>query len=172
MTVNLFEVTASEMAPGYSGQGTSGSGCANASGIGANFRGLAPNNPPQDSNGSSSFTLGTAGAGYPMYATGCLGGYTPTPATSPPTPSECDLYTGANGGSFYAPSGRHSGGSNFLMFDGHVKWLNGANVSPGVRAARPSNQENPVSQGCGTAAGTAVSTLPDGAPMAATFSTM
>jgi len=45
--------------------------------------------------------------------------------------------TGAMGGlpynsSFYsAPTGLHTDGSNFLMADGHAKWLRGASVSPG-----------------------------------------
>ncbi len=46
------------------------------------------------------------------------------------------LTTGSLGGptetqlSWWLP-GRHTGGSNWLAFDGHVKWLNGSQVSPG-----------------------------------------
>jgi len=35
------------------------------------------------------------------------------------------------------PTGLHSNGSNYLLMDGHVKWLLGTNVSPGWDAASP-----------------------------------
>jgi len=47
------------------------------------------------------------------------------------------LATGPLGGSAYVPgtsvtqTGRHTDGSNFLMADGHAKWLRGSAVSPG-----------------------------------------
>ena len=48
------------------------------------------------------------------------------------------------------PTGRHSDGSNFLLCDGHVKWLRGTQVSNGNGAAAPGDAQN----GC-RAAGTA-----------------
>ena len=33
---------------------------------------------------------------------------------------------------YKAPTGRHSDGSNFLLADGHVKWLRGNRVSTGI----------------------------------------
>ena len=62
------------------------------------------------------------------------------------------------------PTGRHLDGSNFLFFDGHVKWLKGANVSPGQNAASAT-----AAQTGGYAAGTS-GTSTTGAPVAATYS--
>ncbi len=39
-------------------------------------------------------------------------------------------------------AGRHTGGSNYLAFDGHVKWLIGTQVSPGRALS------NPLAGGC------------------------
>jgi len=39
------------------------------------------------------------------------------------------------------PLGRHSGGSNFLMCDGHVKWMMGSSVSTGLNALLPGSTE-------------------------------
>ena len=63
---------------------------------------------------------------------------------------------------FVSVRGRHTGGSNFLLADGHAKWLTGNAVSSGLNASAEScNQDNsPILQGCGKkfdAAGTAAS---------------
>jgi len=57
----------------------------------------------------------------------------------------------------------HSGGSNFMMADTHVKYLRGNQVSPGSTNSDPNGDQ---SNGCGTAAGTGFS----GKGFAATFS--
>jgi prepilin-type processing-associated H-X9-DG protein len=49
------------------------------------------------------------------------------------------------------PSGIHSNGSNYLLMDGHIKWLLGANVSPGWDAPSPAA---PASVASSTASGT------------------
>ena len=79
------------------------------------------------------------------YATGYLGGRLPFNPQSTQFPS---------------PEGRHAGGSNFLMGDGHTHWLRGASVSSGLNALSANcNQDNTSAQiGCGgafRAAGTA-----------------
>ncbi|MDR3710613.1 MAG: DUF1559 domain-containing protein [Capsulimonadaceae bacterium] len=65
--------------------------------------------------------------------------------------------------SCYDPSARHSQGSNFLMADGHVKWLLGTQVSTGiafytgewiVAASNYQDQNPPNIWGAGTPAGT------------------
>jgi prepilin-type N-terminal cleavage/methylation domain-containing protein/prepilin-type processing-associated H-X9-DG protein len=123
---------------------------------------------PNEANGyngvMSSVCNGTASV-YPfapyysggVETTGCLGGE----AVSCPT---------SNGVSQNVAE--HGTGSNFLMCDGHVKWLNGAAVSPGsVAAASDCNQlGSPTVSDCvntnnGMAAGTESSQ-----PFAATFS--
>jgi prepilin-type N-terminal cleavage/methylation domain-containing protein/prepilin-type processing-associated H-X9-DG protein len=73
-----------------------------------------------------------------------------------------------------AATGRHTDGSNFLLADGHVKWLRGAAVSNGFTPAQSScNQDdNPSVAGCSTgtmAAGTA-GTFASGIKPAATTS--
>jgi prepilin-type N-terminal cleavage/methylation domain-containing protein/prepilin-type processing-associated H-X9-DG protein len=51
----------------------------------------------------------------------------------------------------YGPTGRHMGGSNFLLCDGHVKWLRGDQISSGhqVNTQSNCNQDNiPPVSGC------------------------
>jgi prepilin-type N-terminal cleavage/methylation domain-containing protein/prepilin-type processing-associated H-X9-DG protein len=68
-----------------------------------------------------------------QYATGYLGG------RLPPDPDSTQ---------FAAPAGRHAGGSNFLLCDGHTRWLHGSAVSSGLNAsAPPCPQDNRPSRG-------------------------
>jgi len=68
------------------------------------------------------------------YATGPMGGFPPTNLTT--------NFTGA--------TGRHSDGSNFLVADGHVKWLRGSAVSPGRTAANATDGQNNGTTAAGT----------------------
>ena len=78
-----------------------------------------------------------------------------------------------------SPEGRHSGGSNIVFLDGHVKWLKGSQISSGFPPPLATcNQDNaPAVAGCITpsgypnvrAAGTG-GTFPDGTRPAATLS--
>ncbi len=121
---------------------------------------------PQDA-GAAGF--GYAGDGHAKfaggawhYATGYLGGQNPTA-----TP-------GGNTNDFdNKPTGRHTDGSNFLMNDGHVKWLRPTAVSPGPSALQATDAQGANMVNAGnvpdmfpTAAGTGNSTY------AATFSTL
>lgn len=75
---------------------------------------------------------------------------------SPPTSPGCAA-------SLY---GLHTNGSNYLLCDGHVKWLLGTHVSPELAALTPISVEG-SNYG---AAGTSVSTNNNGGPIAATYS--
>jgi prepilin-type N-terminal cleavage/methylation domain-containing protein/prepilin-type processing-associated H-X9-DG protein len=71
-----------------------------------------------------------------QYATGYMGGRLPV------DPQQTQ---------FQQAEGRHSGGSNFLLCDGHARWLPGARVSSGLNAAAPNClQDNRDGEpGCG-----------------------
>lgn len=64
-----------------------------------------------------------------------------------------------------AVNGYHSGGSNYLACDGHVKWLQGTKLSFGFLAPGPSAQETAT-----TAAGTSNMTNVSGGPVTLTCS--
>ena len=76
-----------------------------------------------------------------QYATGYLGGRPPA------DPQRTQ---------FQQALGRHAGGSNFLLADGHARWLPGENVSSGVNApAAACNQDDtPPVAGCSLAPAT------------------
>ncbi len=78
---------------------------------------------------------GDGNRGITKYATGVMGGVTASNLTQ----------------NFTAVTGRHTDGSNFLAEDGHVKWLRGAQVSPGGVAANANAAQN---IGAAQAAGT------------------
>jgi prepilin-type processing-associated H-X9-DG protein len=68
---------------------------------------------------------------------------------------------------FKNPTGRHTDAANYLMTDGHVKWLRGSAVSPGnLNASATGNQNG------GTAAGTGGKFADGVTSPAATFNTL
>ncbi|HLV80313.1 MAG TPA: DUF1559 domain-containing protein [Chthonomonadaceae bacterium] len=71
-------------------------------------------------------TGGPNGTYTTQYQTGIMGGYTPT---NVPYPTYFD--TNLNGGK----DGRHSGGGNYALGDGHTKFFRPGAVSPGQNAA-------------------------------------
>jgi prepilin-type N-terminal cleavage/methylation domain-containing protein/prepilin-type processing-associated H-X9-DG protein len=109
----------------------------------------------QDSCGGSASGNGTGTVGgwalsatqIPAYATGVFNGNTGLGQLSP-----------ASWGNL--PLGRHQGGANYVMADGHAKFLRASQVSPGASAATSAaNQINNTTNyswggGQGTAAGT------------------
>jgi len=140
--------------------------------------------------------------GAPSWETGCVAvvtlpdeGQSTAPCDMFDTPWNC-VYSpsgnGANNGSYGAwcvpqtgimqgdilggpISGWHSGGSNFLLADGHVKWMMPAQVSSGFYyplnsgCANPIRLPNDTTCGANTAGGTN-GTLPGGGTYLATFS--
>ncbi len=102
---------------------------------------------PNGYNGQSAANGGTPNDGTLKYATGILNGVTTT--------------TGA----YLHPDGRHQGGANYVMADGHAKFLKPASVSPGVNAANSTDKQVDNS----TAAGTQ-GTFANGGSPAVTFS--
>jgi prepilin-type N-terminal cleavage/methylation domain-containing protein/prepilin-type processing-associated H-X9-DG protein len=96
-----------------------------------------------------------------------------TPAANPVLQYYTGLTNGqsnvnSTSGTFHASTGLHTDGSNYLMADGHVKWLRGSAVSPGFTAA-DQNYQGEV-----TNAAAATDNLYSGAnsagPLAVTFS--
>ena len=59
---------------------------------------------------------------------------------------------------FITPTGRHSDGSNYLLADGHVKWLRGNQISSGYTANNETDPQQPNSMPFPTAAGSGDST--------------
>ena len=58
------------------------------------------------------------GSGAGQFATGVMSGSAPTVGTA--------------NGNYTSSEGRHTGGANFLLVDGHAKWLRGSTVSTGA----------------------------------------
>jgi prepilin-type N-terminal cleavage/methylation domain-containing protein/prepilin-type processing-associated H-X9-DG protein len=132
-TINGQEESAF-ITPGQNSQCYTGSGC-NAGGQGNNnyqgglVTGILNNVPAQYGNNSG------------FYADQCS--YTVNSGNGPFTP----VFAQAN-------NGVHSGGSNYLFADGHVKWLKGTSVLGGSNASNPT-----TGNGTGTLASPVVATF-------------
>ena len=78
------------------------------------------------------------------------------------------------GPGYPSATGVHQGASNFLLGDGHVKWLHGTQVSSGYDNSNGANDEGSTTCPNGAlclAAGTAYGANgPTGSPFYATFS--
>lgn len=136
-TVLLFEMTGSESNVSAPGEGGSGSGIFTCAGLGH----------------SNIFCLGgttTNNNGTAKFATGYMGKRTYSTSTS------CNWNTGFVAGCYDGPYGRHFEGSNYVMADGHAKWLRGSQVSSGPSAVNSTDaQQNLANPSVGKAAGTA-----------------
>jgi len=151
-TVLLFEVIgnkyynlAHELDSVNAGTGGTAEWCGGS----ASGQGLGGQYNPNGWNGESN-TSSVATDGFMKYATGYMNGIS----------SANDV------GSYISPTGRHTDGANYVMADGHAKWLRSAAVSPGYNAALATDKQ--VNDN--TAAGTD-GTFADGVTQpAATFS--
>jgi prepilin-type N-terminal cleavage/methylation domain-containing protein/prepilin-type processing-associated H-X9-DG protein len=120
---------------------------------------------------------GNRASGYDnaVIATGILGGRSPGSASDTNKPTNPTYYAyGANSFNWLDTDGRHLEGSNYLLADGHVKWLKSAQVSDGVAQCKDStaDQTNGTNggadgNGCSAAAAAAGTANPK---YAATFS--
>ena len=90
-----------------------------------------------------------------FFATGYMGGRGGTASGYPPNGE-----SQATGGYYLNGTGIHMDGSNFLMADGHVKWLKGDAVSTGAGAANSVNAQ--TGPGTGDSCGYWPNTVPDG----------
>ena len=151
-TVLLFEVTgnwgyniANELDSVNAGTGGTIEWCGGS----ASGQGLGGQWNPNGWNGEAN-TTSVATDGFMKYATGYMNGV-----------SAPNIL-----GSYISPTGRHTDGANYVMADGHAKWLRASTVSPGYNA--PSATAKQVNNN--TAAGTE-GTFADGSTQpAATFS--
>jgi prepilin-type N-terminal cleavage/methylation domain-containing protein/prepilin-type processing-associated H-X9-DG protein len=107
--------------------------------------------PSNEGGGCDPTSLGANGIGWnDVFMTGFLGGDNNQYMNN--------AVVGTGHSNVYNGTGLHSGGSNFLLADGHVKWFLGDRVSPGTVA---STQTSPAVPGSPEiAAGTANVTAP------------
>jgi prepilin-type N-terminal cleavage/methylation domain-containing protein/prepilin-type processing-associated H-X9-DG protein len=124
LTVLLFEATHAEMPNGWS-EATI-----------ANDPSNSFNNVGTPASYGRSFASNEGCNTATIFATGTpLGGVTVTTSDS----------------AVNLPDGRHLAGANYLMADGHVKWFKSSKISPGFKAANPTDAQDATA---GAAAGT------------------
>jgi prepilin-type N-terminal cleavage/methylation domain-containing protein/prepilin-type processing-associated H-X9-DG protein len=92
-----------------------------------------------DNTAYNACTLNNANT-TPVLATGNAGGRTPSTANGL---LPCTVSPGP--GASWLQVARHSGGSNYLAYDGHVKWLLPQNVSSGEQPITPTNANESIS---------------------------
>ena len=132
MTVALFEVQGSGNYSPVTEEVDAQGGCGGSPA----GDGLGQNYDPTGYQSQQTASNAVSGDGLLKYATGYLNGAT------------------LNLGQYGSPTGRHQGGSNFILCDGHAKWLRPETVSPGYTATNSTdNQVNQTAAG-GLAAGT------------------
>ncbi len=165
-TVLLCEVTGSVVQVTDSSEGTSGyttvpaSGFMSSAGIGtllvANIKGFS------QVNGYSVVKAGANSAAV-QYATGALGGRWTPNATPDAKPKW-----------FAGEVGRHTGGSNFVLADGHAQFLRPEQVSDGNAAAAPDCRQDSLGgqpADCSTTTPNSAAGTENLSPFRVTFST-
>ena len=119
-------------------------------------------NPPENQSPSGA---GQSGWGdNTLYATGWMGAGNATYSRA--------STIGTAGQQYAAATGRHTDGSNFLMSDGHVKWLRGTAVSPGFNPVNIANPSTALATTGGGPFGTATAEGSGGSVYTATFSVL
>jgi len=79
----------------------------------------------------------------------------------------------SNGDNFQGKTGRHNDGSNYILADGHAKWMKATAISPGWTNSNPSDGGSPTctnGQFCVAAGPDASVMASNNQPFAATFS--
>lgn len=84
-------------------------------------------------------------------ATGAMGNRS-APASQGTAWGTCTVTDGWGGG--VSAEGRHLGGANFAFVDGHVKWMQGKNISVGRNANQPTSAQGTSPENSYSAAGT------------------
>ena len=123
-TVLIFEVQNSkyyDIATEINHLNQSPPGTADYCGGSPSGNGLGGSYSPNGYNGTDKAR--TSGDSYMHYATGVLNGIT------------------QNLGAFMGPDGRHAPGANYVMADGHAKYLRPQSVSPGSNAANQNDKQ-------------------------------
>jgi len=123
-------------------------------------------------NGANDLVTSGGGISTAVVTDPAGNGY-PTTAPNGCSNSKCVYATGNMGSAFNSPTyykaGVHNSGSNFIVADGHVKWLVGSKVSNGYTPASATAQ---ATTGPTYAAGTASMANAAGAQFTLTFSTL
>ena len=114
---NGYDVTTEELPAAQGGTVGNCGGSPAGEGLGASYDPTGYNSLQNPDPASAQ------GDGHLKYATGYLNGVT------------------NNLGQFTSPAGRHNGGSNFVMCDGHAKYLRPEQVSPGANAATSASKQ-------------------------------
>ena len=100
-------------------------------------------------------------SGHPggFFATGFMGGRDAIDTVAPNPNMAIASVTDSNSGYFQYATGRHLDGANYLLADGHVKWLRGGAVSTGYAATSPTNPQNNTGLAAGTQNGVYAATF-------------
>ena len=123
--------------------------------VGSTYSTAAGTGLPSGYVGSCITLGGVASNNAGFFATGFMGG---RGGTGLPYPANGE--SAALGGAYLNGTGIHMDGSNFLMIDGHVKWLKGDAVSTGAGAKVSTNAQ--TYSGSGDSCGYAPNIEPDG----------
>ena len=132
-TVLTFEVSGVVADISQVNEGTVASGAANP-----NLDSESPTSDGRDILLRSNYDIYTP-VGTPLYATGYL--------------------DNRNANTEFQPDGRHTGGSNYLLADGHVKWLKPEKVSAGENSAFGSDAPQVFMHAAGTGNGVHAATF-------------